>query len=320
MEALNLQDYRSVAVIGAGLMGHAIAAVHLLGGCRVTVHDASKTTLEMAGPRIRGALDTMVRLELVAPEMAAAALQRIAFQPELSAAVADADLVVEAIVEDANAKAALYETLAGILGPNQVVASNTSFLDVFPLMPASLHSRALIVHWYTPPYLIDLVDVVPSPETAPEVSARMVAFLRKLGKRPVLLRKFVPGYIANNVQMAIESEIFRLLDEGVAEVAEIDEAIRFGLAQRLSVLGQFRKIDFTGLRVVRDIHASGSYTPPGTPTGTRRLDDLLDAGCSGVLAGRGFYDYGAQTAEEWFAERDRRLAEVKKTIGRFEDE
>ncbi|WP_372572283.1 3-hydroxyacyl-CoA dehydrogenase family protein [Ruegeria jejuensis] len=306
--------YDTVAVIGAGVMGHALALVHALGGCKVRLNDRSSDRLDWAKGRITALSEDLAALGIADPVDLAAAADRIRYVTDLAEAVRDTNLVVEAIIEDADIKRAFYETLLPVLPEAAVVASNTSFLDVFPLMPEALRRRALIVHWYTPPYLIDLVDVVPAPGLAPEMARTMVDFLTALGKKPVLLKKFVPGYIANNVQMAIEAEVFRLLDAGVAEVAEIDDAIRFGLAQRLCLMGQFKKIDYTGLQVVRDIHAAGLYEPPSMPTGTPKLDELLTEDATGLLSGCGFYDYGEQSAETFLNRRDRKLVRLKQAL------
>lgn len=309
-----MEGYQTVAVIGAGVMGHGLALVHALGGCDVRLCDTSQERLDWALARLDELskdLEDMGVVDRVGRERI-----RVGITPTLDRkiAVQGVDLVVEAIVEDADAKADLYRQLAQEMGAGAVLASNTSFLDIFPLLPDQLRARTLIVHWYTPPYLIDLVDVVPCADTAPGVTERMIAFLRGIGKRPVKLKKFVPGYIANNVQMAIESEIFRLLDDGVAEVSEIDDAIRFGLAQRLCLMGQFKKIDYTGLQVVRDIHSEGLYTPPEQPTGSKALDQLLSQGANGLLSGKGFYDYGQDEGSAYLKRRDRKLARLKSLV------
>lgn len=312
--------YQNVGVIGAGLLGHALALVHAIGGCDVILHDISQERLDWAQGRLPELLDELIEYELIDVDAAKATLARLRYTSDIDVAVKSADLVVEAIIENEDAKRTLFKTLEPMLGKNTVLASNTSFLNIFPLVPDALRARTLIVHWYTPPYLIDLVDVVPSEEASPQLAKEMVEFLRDIGKKPVLLKKFVPGYVANNIQMAIESEIFRLLDLGVADVADIDDALRFGLAQRLSIMGQFKKIDFTGLEVVRDIHANGLYTPPSKPTGTPVLDQKLRSGGNGVMSGNGFYDYGVTPAPELFQRRDAKLAKLKLLISEFDDD
>ena len=309
-----MSHYANVTVAGAGTMGHAIALVHAIGGCQVTLTDLSPRQLEWAGTRLKELAIELADLGLIKSEDSDTILGRIAYTTDLAEALKGSNLLVEAIVEDAGIKETFFAQVAELMEENCVLASNTSFLDIFPLLPEKLRHRCLIVHWYTPPYLIDLVDVVAAPDTPPQIALDMKAFLQSLGKKPVILKKFVPGYIANNVQMAIESEIFRLLDAGVADASDIDEAVRFGLAHRLGLMGQFKKIDYTGLQVVRDIHAMGLYTPPTKPTGSQKLEELLQNGDKGLLTGRGFYDYSDEDASTYLKRRDRKLLNVKKAF------
>lgn len=305
--------FDNVAVIGAGLMGHGLALVHALGGCRVKLHDVSEEQLEAARTQIADAARTLVEGKAISPAEAETAPTRVAYCSALEDALADADLVVEAIVENAEAKRALYARLAGRTPAHAVLASNTSFLDIFPLLPETFKDRAFIAHWYTPPYIIDLVDVVPAPGTPDELRERMTGFLVSIGKRPVVLKRFVPGYLANRIQFAIENEAFRLVDEGFANVESVDDSIRHGLALRLALFGQFRKLDYTGLRVVRDVHREGFYKPP-TGGAAGLLDRLIEAGHEGVTSGRGFYDYHGRPPAALFRDRDRALLALKAAV------
>jgi 3-hydroxybutyryl-CoA dehydrogenase len=309
--------FANVAVIGAGLMGHGLALVHALGGCNVRLYDVSETTLETAGTRIADAAHTLAAGGAIAEAEAEAAPARIVTCETLDEVLADSDLIVEAIVENPEAKQELYAKAAGHAPEHAVLASNTSFLDIFPLLPASFEERAFIVHWYTPPYIVDLVDVVPAPGIPQELTRQMTGFLRSLDKKPVVLKRFVPGYLANRIQFAIENEAFRLVDEGIADVESVDDSIRHGLALRLALMGQFKKLDYTGLRVVRDVHREGFYEPPAHATGGL-LDRLVDAGHEGVMSGRGFYDYQGREAAELFRDRDRALLALKAAVAGIE--
>lgn len=314
----NVSPFDTVAVIGAGLLGHAVAAVHAIGGCKVRLQDISDEQLRWAEKRVAQIISDMASYELLDPTSTESILSRCSFHRQLEDALAGADLVVEAIIENKEAKQALFKAMEPHISPTALIASNTSFLDIFPLVPDAIRQRSLIVHWYTPPYLIDLVDVVPPPGMDTVHAERMVGFLESIGKKPVLLKKFVPGYLANNIQMAIESEIFRLLDDGVADAQQIDDAIRYGLAHRLALLGQFGKIDYTGLQVVRDSHAAKIYRPPSLPTGTKKLDELLADNRSGVIAGGGFYDYSDYDSDTYLKERDRKIAALKGLINELD--
>ena len=309
--------FANVAVIGAGLMGHGLALVHAIGGCKVRLYDLSEKTLETAGTRIADAARTLAAGGAIAEADAEAGPERVAPCRTLAEALDEADLIVEAIVENPEAKRALYAETARHAPARAVLASNTSFLDIFPLLPETFKDRAFIAHWYAPPYIIDLVDLVPAPATPDVLTRRMTGFLRSLGKRPVALKKFVPGYLANRIQFAIEREAFRLVDEGIADAASVDDSIRHGLALRLALFGQFKKLDYTGLRVVRDVHREGGYEPPAHRT-DGLLDRLVDAGHEGVASGRGFYDYQGREPAELFGDRDRALLKLKAAVADIE--
>ena len=309
-----MTEFRNVAILGAGLMGHGLAIVHALGGCRVRLYDIAPAALASAETQIAAALRTLTEARAITGAEATDAQQRISYGRDLSMALAGSDMVVEAIVEDMAVKQHFYAEIAGRIPPGAVFASNTSYLNIFPAVPKDLQERCFIIHWYTPPYIVDLVDVVAGEAVPEALTQRVTGFLRGLGKQPVRLKKFVSGYIANRIQMAIESEIFSLLDKGVAEVEDIDTSIRHGLALRLAILGQFRKIDYTGLRVVRDSHKSRVYDPPVHPTGSVRLDTLLAQGHEGVAKGAGFYDYTGKSAIDLYRKRDLDLLALKAAV------
>jgi 3-hydroxybutyryl-CoA dehydrogenase len=215
-------------------------------------------------------------------------------------------------VEDA--KRALFAQLEALMGREAILASNTSQLDPFPLVPAALRARTLIAHWYTPPYLVDLVDVVGGPGTDPASVEFVRSTLAAMGKAPIVFGKFVPGYIANRIQAAIAAEVYSLLDAGLATPEEVDLSVIHGLALRLPVLAVLAKADFTGLPLVNTVLTNGSYTPPPPPSRSETLDRLVAAGRTGVMAGKGFFDWGERSPAELFRERDRRLLKLKQAL------
>jgi len=228
--------------------------------------------------------------------------------------VAEADWIVEAIIEQPEAKRALFVEIDAAAPMTAIIASNTSYLDPFPLIPARRQPRAMIQHWYAPPYLVDLVDIVAGPECPPDLIEQARAMIAALGKQPVVMRRFIPGYVANRIQAAISAEVFHLLDGGYAEPADIDAAIVHGLALRLPILGHLAKADFTGLELTRDALRNQMVQPPPNIDHSPVLDALLAAGRSGVRAGSGWYDWSARSPEAWFQDRDRRLLALKRAL------
>ncbi len=311
---------KRVAMIGAGLMGHALALVHGLGGCRVALYDVSAAQIDKAMVLIENALRTMAEAGAIEDDGIAPVMARIEPVPELAGAVEGADLVVEAVVEDVEVKREVFAAIASSAPERAIIASNTSHLDVFPLIPQGRQRRAMIAHWYSPPYIIDLVDLAPGPETEPEVMAAMRALYLGMGKKPVLFKTFITGYVANRLQSAISLEIMRLLDEGLATAEAIDESIKYGLATRMAIMGQLMKTDFAGLDMARRAMANRTYEPPEVTTHSATLEKLIADGKQGVMSGSGFFDYGGKSPETLFKERDVALLKLKAAVAEVEDE
>ena len=310
----------SVAVLGAGTMGHALALVHALGGCHVSLYDSNSKVLARAPSLIEAALATLQEAGVESTMAAAEATNRITFVDTLVGAVQAADLVVEAVPEDLEVKREVFAQIEAHLPEATILASNTSYLDIFPLIPAGRQSRAAVAHWYTPPYIVDLLDLAPGPKTDSDVIPKLRALYEGFGKTPVVFETLVPGYVANRLQAALNLECLRMIDEGWATAEMIDLSIRQGLVHRLAVLGHMQKMDFTGLRMVRKGIAGGSYQPPKNTGKTPVLDRLIAAGRSGVRSGAGFFDYGNTSVEKLFHARDLKLLRLKSHIEDLKDD
>lgn len=311
---------KQVGIIGAGTMGHALALVHALGGCHVRLQDNSEEALALAPNLIRAACDNLREAGEIDEQTADAALARIVIAPALADAVCDADLVVEAVVEKRDVKIEVFAAVDAAAPDQAIIASNTSYLDVFPLVPAHRQSRALIAHWYTPPYIIDLVDIAAGPETSPDVMTTIESLYRGFGKEPILFERLIPGYIANRLQAALNLECLRMIDEGWVSHVDIDRSIQHGLASRLATLGHMKKMDYTDLRMSQNGLASRTYIPPENKGGSDVLSKLIAAGKTGVRAGHGFYDYADATPEELFKSRDTKLIKLKQFMKTLEEE
>lgn len=306
-----------VAVIGAGTMGHALALVHALGGCRVMLHDAEAAVLARAPALIATACDTLCKAGTISPHEAEAARNRVLLADTLEQAVAEANLIVEAVVEKTEVKRAVFEEVDRFAPASAIIASNTSYLDIFPLIPASRQESAAIAHWYSPPYIVDLVDIAPGPSTAPQVIETLRALYEGFGKAPLVFDRLVPGYIANRLQAALNLECLRMIDEGWACAADIDFSIEHGLIHRLALLGHMRKMDYTGLEMIRNGLAARTYRPPENTGHSPTLTRLIDEGRTGVRAGAGFYDYGGEPVEELLHRRDLGLLQLKTMLSKI---
>jgi 3-hydroxybutyryl-CoA dehydrogenase len=311
---------QNIAIIGAGTMGHALALVHAVGGCRVRLTDNSEPQLAQAPALIEAALDTIIEAGQVDSRMKPDILARITTHATLAETLEQAQLVVEAVVENRDVKREVFRQLDELLSEDVIIASNTSHLDIFPLMPPRRLPRAAIAHWYTPPYIIDLVDLAPGPETEAEVIGTLRELYAGFGKKPVVFKTMLPGYVANRLQAALGLEIFHLLDEGLVSAQDIDDSIMHGLSLRMVTLGYFRKADFTGLDMLQRALANNSYTPPPVRDHSPSLDRPIEQGRGGVMAGAGFYDYGGRPATELFRERDIKLLKLKSAWQNLEND
>lgn len=313
-----MTELKTVGILGAGTMGHALALVHAAGGLEVAITDNNAETLARAPDLIASALDTLVDAGAMDEVARQAALDRIATVPALADTVAGADLIVEAVVENADVKRQVYAEIDAAARHDAIIASNTSHLDIFPLVPARRQPMTLIAHWYTPPYICDLVDLAPGPETKPEVMTAMRDLYQGMGKEPILFKTMIDGYIANRLQAAMHLEVFSLLDEGLVTAEDIDRSVRHGLALRFATLGIMRKADFTGLDMMRRAVTNATYHPPKVTGRSETLEKLVAEGRGGVMSGAGFFDYANRPPAELFRERDIELIELKRALEAIE--
>lgn len=282
-----------VSVIGAGLMGAGIAQVAATAGCHVTLRDIDPAQTAKARRAIEASTAKLVEKgKLSAPEREAA-LGRIAFTGDLGTA-AQADLVIEAIVEDLDAKRALWQELEELAPPGTVFASNTSSLRVADQAEATDRpDRFLGLHFFNPVPLMPLVEVVRTDAADPAIVARAVDFVRRLGKEPVLARD-TAGFVVNVLLIPYLLDAIRLLERGTASIADIDTAMKLGAGYPM---GPFTLLDTVGLDTVlhttRAMHAAYRESRFQTPP---TLERLVAEGRLGRKSGKGFYDWSVEPA------------------------
>jgi 3-hydroxybutyryl-CoA dehydrogenase len=234
-------------------------------------------------------------------------MSRIGYVEDLAACVEGADYVVETIIENVDAKRSLFAALDMMLPEKTIIASNTSALDVFGLMPKRRLPWTVIAHWFAPPHIVPLVEVVKCDETLEESVETTMDLLRKIGKMPILLQSYLPGFIINRLQMILNKEVFYLLDNGYVTPEQLDAAVRASLAPRMMVLGLVQRIDFGGLDISARNIENRQYQPPPDDPRPLSLFDHIERGELGVKSGRGFFDYGGQPIAEILEERDEKL-------------
>jgi 3-hydroxybutyryl-CoA dehydrogenase len=316
---MNADKSMKVVVAGAGTMGHGLALLMARGGHEVMLVDISEQILSRAMALIQSHLLMLSELGQIAENSMPAVLGRIHPGTQIEV-LSDADLVIESISEEPETKRGFYARVEALCGPEAIIASNTSYLNVFELAPESIQQRLCISHFFAPPYLIPLVEIVRGPATLHEVIDRMRSILLAAGQKPVVIEKFIPGFIVNRLQRALGREIFHLIDQGYAKPEEIDRAVLGSLGIRLPVLGVVRRYDFAGLDFALKVYSNpsiGLMNEDKTPT---VLKDLVSKGHFGVKSGKGFYEYKGKQLSEIYEQRDRLLIRMRKILEEIEED
>ena len=301
---------QNVAIIGAGTMGHSLAQVFAGGGFSVRLVDRNEEILKNAGRLILANLQTLLDTGFLEGDAPAAVLGKIEFTTDMKTAGRDADFVIEAVSEDRTVKKAVFDTLDAVCPPTTILASNTSYMDIFKFVETKRPDRVLITHWFAPPHIVPLVEIVKGELTSDETVDTVKSLLVQLGKTPVVISRFLPGFIVNRLQSALRNEVLYLLDNGYATAEEIDEATKAGFALRMPILGLVQKMDFTGLDLTQKAIANADYKTPAQQTRYESLDRLVAGGKLGVKTGAGFYDYGGRPPEQIMKERDVKLLKL----------
>lgn len=283
----------AIAVVGAGLMGHGIAQVLAQAGHDVTLTDTDAAVLGTAAARIARNLD-----ELGVP--AAPVLERVRMSPTLSAAVAGADVVVESVAEVVETKQALFADLARLAPPHATLASNTSVIPITRLgerLDPDSRSRLVGTHWWNPPHLIPLVEVVRTAFTRQDVIDRMVDVLRHAGKVAVVVQRDVTGFIGNRLNQAMWREALALIEAGVCDAETIDTVVKSSFGLRLPVLGPMENADLIGLHLTRNLHALLFPDLSDTKVASPLLDAAIARGDTGLHVGRGLRSWTPEDAD-----------------------
>ena len=277
-------DFERATVVGAGLMGRRIAGVLASAGLDVAVTDTNAAILDAAAAE--------------ASQVTGADRGSVTAVADMASAVHDADLVIEAIVEDLAIKQELFERL-GTLAPDAVLATNTSVLPVGAVTErVDDGSRVIGTHWWNPPDLIPIVEVVPSERTAAATADRVVALLSRAGKLPVRVGRDVPGFIGNRLQHALWREAIALVAEGVCDAATVDLLVRNTIGLRLATLGPLENADYVGLDLTLAIHEAVLPSLNCEPHPSPLLRRLVADGQLGARTGHGFLDWPAGAREQ----------------------
>ena len=286
-----MRDKPVIGILGAGLMGHGIAQVFAVAGHDVAVYDASADAL--------ASVQTRIRANLLALGLDVAAADRVRPSGVLANAVADADLVIEAAAENLAIKQALFAEVEAHAQPDAILASNTSVIPITQIMSGlQRRGRALGTHWWNPPFLVPLVEVVGTQWTDPACITDVIALLTAVGKTAVHVRKDVAGFIGNRLQHALWREAISLVEQGICDAETVDIVVKASFGRRLAVLGPLENADLVGTDLTLAIHEIVLPEIGSTPGPSAYLRDLVAAGKLGMKSGEGFRTWSADEQAE----------------------
>ncbi len=306
----NVTTISRIALFGAGTMGSGIAVAAASAGFPVVVIDRDQQALDRSVTIVRSSLDLFVDEAILTSDEAEQAFARIQYASSGEQPAHSADLVIECIIEDRQAKEDLYRQLDAWCPPGTIIASNTSYLNIFELMPERRLPYTVIAHWFAPAHIVPLVEVVRGETSRDDVVDAVVAWLKTADRVPIVLEKFVDGFCINRLQRILGREIFYLLDNGIITAEMLDVAVKASIVPRSLVLGFVQRYDFTGLQLSYSNLQNADYEEPPLDNNPRSLTEHLERGELGVSSGKGFFDYGDEPLVDVLRRRDKRLLEV----------
>jgi len=304
---MDVEGIKKVAVVGAGLMGHGIAQEYALGGYEVRLNDLTDDILAKSLSNIRANLEMLQRMDLTTEDQAAHVLERVYADTSLENTLDGVDIVVEVIDEDLEEKRRMFALFDELAPRHAILASNTSsFMPSWLASATERPEQVLVTHYINPPFLIPLVEVIPSPQTTDQTLDTVVALLSKLEKRPVVLGKEAPGFVVNRLQLALLREAVYIVEQGIASPADVDLVVSGSFGRRWAVAGPFQVLDIAGWDVITSIYSQLAPEINSSKELPALLREMVARGDYGIKTGRGFY--------EWTPES---VSAIRRKIGEF---
>lgn len=311
---------QTIAVIGAGTMGHAIAGCFAMYGYTVHVQETHETVRNDCKDKIRIQYIFLKQEGMANPVDIEASLENITMYDNVELAVAEADYIIEAIPENLELKLQLFDNLDRYAKKEAIFASNTSSLSFESMtakMSAERKARTMICHWYNPGHIMPLVELSFFGNMEESVYKEVEDMYRKIEKRPARVRKDIPGLLANRIQQGIAREVFSLIEMGAADPEDIDAALKFGPAFRYATTGQLEVTDFGGLDIWCAVGDNLLSVMDNSTCANSKLRQKVQEGKLGFKTGEGFFEYPGERKQEIQEAFNRRLLTQLKASKNF---
>ncbi len=313
---MNVEQIHRVTIVGTGIMGTGIALAFARAGYRVAAVDTRQDSLDRAAKTLATECRELVDGGLLGGKEADEVLRHVSLILGGDEAISTSQYIIEAVPESLEVKRSVFERCGNLCGPETVVASNTSTMSISDIAARMNHpERAVVTHWFIPPHLMPVVEVVPGTGTSEQTVQLTKDLLQKLGKRPVVCKEN-PGFIHNYIQLAMTRAAMSLVEKGVCSAEDVDAVVMNGFALRLAQLGPIRSVDYMGLDTA--LHASQYvYEKTGDTTfqPPAMLKEKVAKGELGLKTGKGFYVYSPEEAAKFSALANEAVMQAIRSAG-----
>jgi len=288
-----------ISIIGAGMMGHGIAQIFATQGHRVSLLDVNDEILTKAIENIRANLVLLAESGIRSKEDIDPTLERINITQDLEEAASRAQFVIEAVSEKLDLKQRLFQKLDAICSPDTILTTNTSVISITEIAAkAARRDRIVGTHFWNPPFLIPLVEVIKGNDTSPQTMDTVFNLLKRVGKHPVRVEKDVPGFVGNRLQHALWREAISIVEQGIADPATVDMVVKKGFGIRLPVLGPLENADMVGLDLTLQIHNYILKHIESSTEPSPLLKQKVQEGEIGFKTGLGFQEWNRERMDQ----------------------
>jgi len=306
-----------VAVVGAGVMGSGIAQVFAQQGFSVIVNDLNEDILKKAKKRIENNLYLFHQEGILSKENLKEVAQNLTFSSRMDE-ISGVDMVVEAISEQIKLKQALFQKLDKMFSPEVILATNTSGISISLIASATKNpDRVVGMHWWNPPCIIPVVEIIKGEKTKEEIVEAVRKLVIRLKKKPILVKKDIPGFLGNRMQYALMREAVHLLEKKVASAQDIDTMVRAGFGFKFPIIGPLETIDMAGMDIFYNVSQYLYKELDSSEKPQKLVAEKIKQEKLGMKTGEGFYNYKEIDSNKLNQQRVKKYIKLLKELGYY---